>query len=103
MLVMVNAAEATRTPRWLTQAFMCIQRHETGAAWTGGWRANTGNGYYGGLQMDWNFMSAYGPVYLRRYGPAHNWSPSMQIEVAARAWRTRGFNPWPNTRRMCGL
>jgi hypothetical protein len=99
----VSTAEATRTPDWLKQAFMCIQHYETGAAWTGGWRANTGNGYYGGLQMDWDFMSDYGREYLRRYGPAHNWSPNMQIEVAVRAWRDRGFGPWPNTRRMCGL
>jgi hypothetical protein len=53
--------------------------------------------------MDWTFMKTYGADYLRRYGPAHNWTPGMQIEVAARAWRTRGFGPWPNTRRSCGL
>jgi hypothetical protein len=26
-----------------------------------------------------------------------------QIWVAVRAWRTRGFSPWPNTARDCGL
>ena len=86
------------TPSWLRNAFMCIHKYE------GAWNANTGNGYYGGLQMDWNFMRAYGSHYLRRYGPAHNWTPAMQIEVAARAYNSgRGFSPWPNTRRMCGL
>jgi len=85
------------TSKWLWNAFMCIHRYE------GSWSANTGNGYYGGLQMDWNFMRAYGPEYLRRWGPAHNWPPSVQIEVASRAWKTRGFGPWPNTRRMCGV
>jgi hypothetical protein len=103
MLALVDTAEATRTPRWLTQAFMCIQRHETGAAWTGGWRANTGNGYYGGLQMDKTFMLTYGSREVRRWGWAHNWPARTQIEVAVRAWHDRGFSPWPNTRRMCGL
>src|SRR5262245_9910249 len=84
-------------PAHYTQ-WLCIHRYE------GAWDANTGNGYYGGLQMDWNFMRAYGGEYLRRYGPAHNWTPAMQIEVAARAYNSgRGFGPWPNTRRMCRL
>ena len=34
---------------------MCIHSHE------GAWDANTGNGYYGGLQADMEFMSAYAP------------------------------------------
>jgi hypothetical protein len=76
---------------------MCIHRYE------GAWNANTGNGYYGGLQMDRSFMLTYGRREVRQWGWAHNWSPRTQIEVAARAWRTRGFSPWPNTRRMCGL
>ena len=77
---------------------MCIHRFE------GAWNANTGNGYYGGLQMDWSFMRAYGGEYLRRWGPAHNWPPEIQIAVAARAYFSgRGFGPWPNTRRLCGL
>ena len=83
---------------WLVRAFTCIHRHE------GAWNANTGNGYYGGLQMDWNFMRAYGPEYLRAWGPAHNWPPSVQIAVAIRAYLSgRGFGPWPNTARVCGL
>jgi hypothetical protein len=75
---------------------MCIHRYE------GAWN-DTGDPYWGGLQMDKDFMLTYGRSYVRRYGWAHNWTPDMQIEVAARAWRTRGFSPWPNTRRMCGL
>jgi len=101
VLVVINLAStaeaATRTPNWIKQALICIHEHE------GAWNANTGNGYYGGLQMDWSFMRAYGPEYLRRWGPAHNWPAGVQIEVAARAWQTRGFGPWPNTRRMCGV
>lgn len=84
-------------PSWLVNAFICIHGHE------GAWNANTGNGYYGGLQMDWSFMSTYGPELLRAKGPANNWTPAEQIEVAIRAHRTRGFHPWPNTARYCGL
>lgn len=81
---------------WLVNAFLCIHRYE------GNW--NDPNApYYGGLQMDWNFMRAYGAEYLRRWGTADHWPPSVQIEVAIRAWRDRGFQPWPTTRRMCGL
>lgn len=94
-----QAAQAKReVPSWLKQVFMCIHRYE------GAWTSNTGNGYYGGLQMDQSFMLAYGRDYVRRYGWAHNWPADAQIEVAARAYYSgRGFGPWPNTRRMCGV
>jgi resuscitation-promoting factor RpfA len=81
---------------------MCIASHEAGPE-HGGWRANTGNGYYGGLQMDRSFQQAYAPDLYRAKGTADNWSPEEQIRAAARAVRARGFTPWPNTARMCGL
>ena len=80
------------------RAWLCIHRHE------GPWNANTGNGYYGGLQMDMTFQRQYGAFLLRKKGPAHRWRPIEQIWVAERAYRSgRGFYPWPNTARMCGL
>ena len=80
------------------QAWLCIQRHE------GAWNANTGNGYYGGLQMDLQFQRTYGADLLRRKGLAHRWGYLDQIWVAERAYRSgRGFYPWPNTARSCGL
>ena len=79
-------------------AWLCLQRHE------GSWRANTGNGYYGGLQMDLSFQRAYGRDFLRRWGTADRWPPAAQVVVADRAYRAgRGFTPWPNTARACGL
>jgi hypothetical protein len=79
-------------------AWLCIQRHE------GAWNANTGNGYYGGLQMDLSFQRTYGPELLRKKGTANRWKPIEQIWVAERAYRSgRGFYPWPNTARYCGL
>lgn len=86
-------------PAWWEQAALCIHSHE------GAWNANTGNGYYGGMQMDYSFQSTYGSDMLRKYGGmAHLWSPSDQLLVSWRAYKSgRGFYPWPNTARMCGL
>jgi hypothetical protein len=56
------------------------------------------------LQMDMGFQQAYGAALLRRKGTADHWSPLEQIWVAERAYRSgRGFYPWPNTARWCGL
>lgn len=82
---------------WLEGAFQCIHHYE------GSWDANTGNGYYGGLQMDVEFQRDYGASYLRSFGTANHWPRSVQIAVAIDAWLSRGFAPWPNTRRSCGL
>jgi transglycosylase-like protein len=79
-------------------AWTCIHNGE------GAWNANTGNGFYGGLQMDYGFMSTYGPEFLARWGTADNWPPWAQIETAQRAHDSgRGYSPWPNTARACGL
>ncbi len=69
-----------------------------------GLATRTGNGYYGGLQMDIEFQRMYGADLLRRKGTADRWTPIEQIWVAERAYRSgRGFYPWPNTARSCGL
>jgi hypothetical protein len=69
-----------------------------------GWRTQTGNGYYGGLQMDLSFQRLYGGHLLRRKGTADKWTRLEQMWVAERALRSgRGFFPWPNTARACGL
>jgi hypothetical protein len=75
----------------------CIHQHE------GAWNANTGNGYYGGLQMDMGFQSAYGSEHMARWGTADRWPVWAQLQAAERAYESRGFGPWPNTARMCGL
>jgi hypothetical protein len=88
--------QAMRPPH--RTAWLCIHRYE------GGWRANTGNGYYGGLQMDLQFQRTYGADLLRRKGTANRWTPVEQMWVAERALRAgRGFYPWPNAARRCGL
>jgi hypothetical protein len=78
---------------------LCIHRLE------GSWTAYNPAGYYGGFQMDWNFMRQWGPDRLGRYGgrDARSWHPSDQMAVASRAVAHIGFGPWPNTARACGL
>jgi len=84
-------------PRFLESAFLCIHRYEAA------WNADTGNGYYGGLQMDLGFQRRYGADYLSRWGTADNWPAWAQLETAVRAYRSgRGFGPWP-TAGACGL
>ncbi len=96
-------AQAQRPPH--RSAWLCLQRYE------GHWRSypggpgvlNSGGPYYGGLQMDLSFQRRYGGYLLRRKGTANRWSRLEQMWVAERAHRERGFTPWPNTARTCGL
>lgn len=98
MLTLGSRALASRSTAQLWNAFLCIHRYE------GNWNSNTGNSYYGGLQMDYGFMSAYGREYLRAWGTADRWPPAIQIAVAMRAYLSgRGFYPWPASARLCGL
>jgi hypothetical protein len=85
-------------PARLHESFLCIHHFE------GAWNANTGNGYYGGLQLDLSFQALYGPEFLDRFGTADNWPVWAQLQAAVRAYQSgRGFTPWPNTARFCGL
>ena len=94
------ARVAQRPPH--RSAWLCIHGFERQPGQ--GWATHTGNGYYGGLQMDLSFQRAYGSELLRRKGTANNWTAAEQMWVAERAYRSgRGFYPWPNTARSCGL
>ena len=78
-------------------AWLCIHHYE--GSWT-----DPGPLYYGGLQMDLGFQQRYGAALLHRKGTANHWTPLEQIWTAERARRSgRGFYPWPNTARFCGL
>jgi hypothetical protein len=86
---------AARVPH--KSAWLCIHRYE--GSWT-----DSGDPYWGGLQMDRGFMRSYAPGLLLRRGFANHWTPLEQMWVAERAHRSgRGFDPWPNTARNCGL
>jgi hypothetical protein len=78
-------------------AWLCIHRYE------GAWN-DPHSPYYGGLQMDIQFQRAYGRYLLGKKGTANRWKPLEQMWTAEKARRSgRGFHPWPNTARHCGL
>jgi hypothetical protein len=57
----------------------------------GNWSANTGNGYYGGLQESMSFWTAHGGL---AYAPRPDLATrAEQIAVAERAGSR---SPWPN-------
>ena len=108
--VRLRARVLRRWRREAARVWLRVRRPPHRAAWLcihggeGAWNSNTGNGYYGGLQMDRGFQRTYAPLFLLRKGTADRWSPLEQIWVAVRAHRSgRGFYPWPNTARACGL
>lgn len=90
----VAALQPPRPPHY--NEWMCIHSHE--GSWT-----DPNAPFYGGLQMDYEFQSTYGAELLAAKGTADHWTPLEQMWVAERAYRTRGFGPWPNTARYCGL
>ena len=86
---------AQRPPHY--DEWLCIHRYE--GSWT-----DPNAPYYGGLQMDMSFQRAYGWNLLQAKGTADNWTPLEQMWVAEKAHASgRGFYPWPNTARFCGL
>jgi hypothetical protein len=65
-----------------------VARCESG----GNWHLNTGNGYYGGLQMSSRTWASFGGHrYARRADLA---SRSNQIDVANRIFAADGWRPW---------
>jgi LysM repeat protein len=62
----------------------------------GNWSANTGNGFYGGLQFTQQTWLAYGGG---RYASSANLAtPAQQIAVAQRVLAGQGIGAWP----VCG-
>lgn len=96
----VRSLEARhRFEGWLARTYRkweCVHLRE--ARWT-----DDGAPYYGGLQFDSSFERAYGRHFLARWGHAGNWPVWAQLVAAERGHRDRGWSPWPNTARACGL
>jgi hypothetical protein len=76
--------------------WMCIHHYE--GAWT-----DVGGPYWGGLQMSRTFQARYGAWLYKEKGTADHWTPLEQIWTAEKALKSRGFWPWPNSARLCGL
>jgi len=74
------------------QLWLCIHSRE------GAWNANTGNGYYGGLQMTSGWGGVARPDLM---------SPTAQMMLAERQYRASGYSlawlegQWPNTAPPC--
>ncbi len=72
--------------------WLCIHSRE------GAWNANTGNGYYGGLQMTYGWGGVARADLL---------SPAEQMALAERQYRASGYSvawlegQWPNTSPPC--
>ena len=68
---------------------------------TSRWHVNTGNGYYGGLQMDMVFWRQHGGLrYAARPDLA---SVEAQVAVAEVGLAVQGFGAWPACSRRLGL
>lgn len=91
-----RAYDAYQLAGLLTPDWACIHHYE------GAW--NDPNApYWGGLQMDIPFMRTYNPRAYAHYGTADHWPVRDQVIAAKRAKVSRGYTPWPNTARYCGL
>ncbi len=63
----------------------------------GNWAANTGNGYYGGLQFSLSTWQHYGGT-----GYPHQASRATQIQIGKRLQAARGWDAWPSCSRQLG-
>ncbi|HET7320830.1 MAG TPA: transglycosylase family protein [Candidatus Saccharimonadales bacterium] len=67
----------------------------------GNWAINTGNGFYGGVQFDYNtWLSNGGGAYAERADLA---TRDQQIAIASKVQAARGWSPWPACASKLGL
>ena len=64
----------------------------------GNWAANTGNGFYGGLQFTLSTWHGYGGA-----GMPNQASREQQIAIAERVRAGQGWGAWPACSRKLGL
>jgi transglycosylase-like protein len=67
----------------------------------GNWSANTGNGYFGGLQFSRGTWHSYGGGAYA--SSANRATRSQQIAVAQKVLRTQGWRAWPACSRKIGV
>jgi hypothetical protein len=97
-----STSSSSTTSSSTTSSVSSVPAATSGANWSGiaacesggNWAANTGNGYYGGLQFTQSTWSGYGGT---AYAPrADLASASEQIAVAERVLASQGPGAWPN-------
>lgn len=67
----------------------------------GRWHINTGNGYYGGLQISPSTWAGYGGRKFARL--PHGASKGEQIRIAERIKRGQGWGAWPTCSSRIGV
>jgi hypothetical protein len=67
----------------------------------GNWSANTGNGYYGGLQFSSGTWRSYGGGTYG--GTANQATRSQQIAIAEKVLRAQGWKAWPTCSKKVGI
>ncbi|CAM5590226.1 hypothetical protein SVIOM342S_08551 [Streptomyces violaceorubidus] len=91
-LLGATGAHAADSANW-DQVAEC----ETGGAWS----QNSGNGYYGGLQLSQDAWEQYGGL---DYAPsADQASRSQQIRIAEKVHAAQGIAAWPTCGLLAGL
>ncbi|MFJ2259024.1 transglycosylase family protein [Streptomyces sp. NPDC087844] len=89
-----RAPYACAKDRW---PWGCVAKCES----SGRWNANTGNGFYGGLQFRQPTWRAFGGLaYARRADLA---TRDEQIRVAEEVLRVQGWKAWPTCSKRYGL
>ena len=96
-------------PSYIVRGLLCIHTYE------GSW-SDPDKPYWGGLQMDMSFQRTYGWLkvakhtahahkiyFVNKWGTADHWPKWAQVVAGIHAYFSRGWNPWPNTARYCGL
>ncbi|MEP9364169.1 transglycosylase family protein [Nocardioides sp. CN2-186] len=92
--VVAMSAPADATP---TRTWDRIARCESG----GNWHINTGNGYFGGLQISSGTWHGYGGGKFARI-PSRA-SKAQQIRVAERIQNGQGWGAWPTCSQRAGV
>jgi hypothetical protein len=64
----------------------------------GNWAANTGNGYFGGLQFSLSTWRSYGGT-----GYPHEASKATQIAIGKKLQAAKGWSAWPGCARKLGF
>ena len=68
---------------------------------TGRWHVNTGNGYYGGLQISPSTWRGHGGARFARL--PHQATKREQVKVAERIKSSQGWGAWPSCSRKIGV
>ncbi|MGW4032232.1 transglycosylase family protein [Streptomyces sp. NPDC004838] len=93
----VGAAPGTYACAATGWPWNCVAECESG----GDWKANTGNGYYGGLQFWQPTWESFGGLkYARRADLA---TRGQQIKVGEEVLRVQGWEAWPVCSKRYGL